>query len=91
MINTKNQQLAFDKFNKLKVGALFMKMGTGKTKVAMSLVNYNKVDLLIYICPFSAKDNIQSEINKWGINCDYRIIGYETIQLSDSQYLKLFA
>lgn len=91
MINTKNQQLAFDKFNKLKVGALFMKMGTGKTKVAMSLVNYNKVDLLIYICPFSAKDNIQSEINKWGINCDYRIIGYETIQSSDSQYLKLFA
>lgn len=90
MNNIDKQQLAFNKFTRLKVGALFMKMGTGKTKVAVDLVNYNNVDLLIYICPFSTKDNIQAEINKWGINCDYKIVGYETIQSSDTKYLNLF-
>lgn len=28
-----NQQKAFDKFKRLKVGALFMKQGSGKTRV----------------------------------------------------------
>lgn len=85
----KNQQIAFDKFSKLKIGALFMKMGTGKTKVALDLVNYNNVDLLIYITPFSTKNNIETEIKKWGITCNYKIIGYETISLSDKKYLEL--
>lgn len=82
-----NQRLAFDKFTKLKVGALFMKMGTGKTKVAVDLVNYNKVDYLLYVCPFSSKDNIALELTKWGLNCTFNIIGYETIQSSDKSYL----
>lgn len=84
-----NQQIAFNKFSKLKVGALFMKMGTGKTKVAIDLVNYNKVDYLLYICPYSVKANIQSEIDKWCLNCDYDIVGYETIQASDTIFLKI--
>lgn len=86
-----NQLEAFKKFSKLKVGALFMEMGTGKTKVALELVNYNKVDLLIYITPFSTKTNIENEIKKWGISCDYIIIGYETIQASDTKYLDLLS
>lgn len=85
----KNQQLAFDKFTKLKVGALFMKMGTGKTKVALDLVKYNNVDFMLYITPFSTKANIQTEIEKWGVNCSYEIVGYETIQASDVKYLEL--
>lgn len=86
---TNNQQLAFDKFKKLKVGALFMKMGSGKTKVALDLVKYNDVDFLLYVTPFSTKQNIQNEIDKWGINCDYEIVGYETIQASNVKFLKL--
>lgn len=35
---TNKQQLAFDKLSRLKVGALFMEMGTGKTKVALDLI-----------------------------------------------------
>ena len=84
-----NQKRAFEKFKKLKVGALFMQMGTGKTKVALELVNYNNVDLLIYIAPFSTLDNIKKEIEKWGVNCDYILIGYETISMSDKKYLEL--
>lgn len=85
-----NQQVeAFKKFSKLKVGALFMEMGTGKTRVAIELVNYNKCDLLIYIAPFSTKSNIENEMIKWKVNCEYIIIGYETIQSSDKKYLEL--
>ena len=85
------QITAIERFKKFKVGALFMDMGTGKTRTALELVNYNNVDLLIYICPASAtiKDNIQTEIDKWGVNCDYKIIGYETIASSDRSYLEL--
>lgn len=44
----KNQQLAFDKLSRLKVGALFMEMGTGKTKVALDLTILNQIKLIIF-------------------------------------------
>lgn len=88
-MRTNQQQQAYDKFVKLKVGALFMEMGTGKTKVALDLVNYNNVDLLVYVTPFSSIQNIKNEIDKWGINCDYIVVGYETISSSDSKFIKL--
>ena len=89
MDRTNKQEEAYQKFTKLKVGALFMKMGVGKTRVALDLVKYNRVNFLLFVCPFSAIDNIQKEINLWGINCDYKIVGYETIQSSDKIFLKL--
>lgn len=88
---TKQQDDCFEKFKQLKVGALFMKMGTGKTKVAIDLVNYNNVDYLLYITPFSTKSNVEQEIKKWGINCKYDIVGYETLQASDIEFLKVYA
>ena len=84
-----NQKEAFDKFKKLKVGALFMKMGTGKTKVAIELVDYNKCDLLVYVAPFSTLKNIEKEFTKWNLQTPYKLIGYETIQASDRRYLEL--
>lgn len=84
-----NQKEAFKKFKKLKVGACFMKMGTGKTRIAVELVNYNNVDLLVYLTPYSTKKNIKNELKKWKINCDFIIIGYETISSSDKKYLEL--
>ena len=84
-----NQKKAFDKFKKLKVGALFMKMGTGKTRIAIELVDYNKCDLLVYIAPFSTLKNIENEFIKWNLKTPYKLIGYETIQASDRKYLEL--
>ena len=84
-----NQKEAFDKFKKLKVGALFMKMGTGKTKVAIKLIDYNKCDLLVYVAPFSTLKNIENEFIKWNLKTPYKLIGYETISSSDRQYLEL--
>lgn len=85
-----NSQLkAFEKFKKLKIGALFMQMGTGKTKVAIELIDYNKCDLLVYVAPFSTLKNIESEFAKWKIKTPYKLIAYETISSSDTKYLNL--
>lgn len=86
-----NQLQAFEKFKKLKVGALFMQMGTGKTKVAIELVDYNKCDLLIYIAPYSTLKNIEDEFIKWNLKTKYILIGYETISSSDVKYLELLS
>lgn len=84
-----NQNEAFEKFKKLKVGALFMKMGTGKTRVAIELVDYNKCDLLVYVAPYSTLKNIKNEFIKWDLKTKYILIGYETISSSDTKYLNL--
>lgn len=62
MIKTKlyaHQQEAIDKLSKVKVGALFMDMGTGKTLTALKLFDLRreskKVDRLIFLCPISSK------------------------------------
>lgn len=86
---TKNQKQAFDKFKRLKVGALFMKQGTGKTKVALELIKTTDSNLVLFFCPFSTKDNLQDEINKWTLDIDYKIIGYETLSSSDKTYIEL--
>lgn len=88
---TQQQKLSFDRFKELKVGALFMQMGTGKTRVAIELVNYNQPDFLLYLTPFSTINNIKAELEKWGVNCPYRVVGYETIASSDKTYLEVLA
>lgn len=87
----KNQQLAFDKLSRLKVGALFMEMGTGKTKVALDLINSksNKIDYILWICPFSIKNEIIKERDKWYPAMKIDVIGCETIGSSDRTYLEI--
>lgn len=87
----KNQQLAFDKLSRLKVGALFMEMGTGKTKVALDLINSksNKIDYILWICPFSIKNEIIKERDKWYPSMKIDVVGCETIGSSDRTYLEI--
>lgn len=68
-----------------------MEMGTGKTRVAIELVDYNNCDLLIYVAPFSTLDNIEFELKKWKLKTPYILIGYETISMSDRKYLELLS
>lgn len=63
---TVNQKLAFDKFSKMRVGALFMKMGSGKTRVALELVNNTDTDFMLYLCPFSTKGEHREGNKKMG-------------------------
>lgn len=86
---TDKQKAALERFKKLKVGALFMRQGAGKTRVALELVNYNKPDYLLYIAPVSTIENARAEIERWGCCCPHDLIGYETIASSDTQYVDL--
>ena len=94
------QLKAFDKHSSNKVGALFMKMGTGKTRVAVELVNQvENIDLVVWIAPLRSikpKEesllSIKDEVSKWGGFKAKEVIyiGVETIQSSDRQYLQLY-
>lgn len=93
------QKEAITKHLPNKVGALFMKMGTGKTRVAVELVNsVSDVDLVVWVGPLRSikpkESNIPSivdEVNKWGgFNAsEVMYMGVETIPASDRQYLEL--
>lgn len=95
-----NQQKALAHRSEWKVGALFMKMGTGKTRVAVELVNQiPDLDLVVYVAPLRIikpkEPNIAPidvEVQKWGGFRAKEVIyiGVETIGQSDRQYLKLF-
>lgn len=85
------QREAIEKLSKLRVGALFMEMGTGKTKVALDLINSkkHKVDYVLWICPFSLKGEIEAEKEKWHPELNIDIVGCESIGSSDRIYLDL--
>ncbi len=61
-----HQKVAFNKLKKIKVGALFMDMGTGKTRTAIELVQWReyKISKVIYFCPVALKDTVYQEILK---------------------------
>lgn len=86
-----DQEKAFEKLSKLKVGALFMEMGTGKTKVALDLIasKKEKVDYILWICPFSIKSEILVEKNKWHPELEIEVVGCESIGSSDRIYIEL--
>lgn len=83
-----------------KVGALFMEPGTGKTRVAVELVNeVPDLSLVVWVGPLRSikpKEkgitSIVDEVNKWGGFRAKEVIyiGVETIGQSDRQYLQLY-
>ena len=93
--NFEYQQAAFDKLSKLRAGALFMKMGTGKTKVALDLVKaqQHNIDVVIWIAPASLirEKNYQNEIKKWsgGLFRPIEFYSIEGVSASDTKYLEM--
>ena len=57
---------AVDKLLPIRVGALFMDMGTGKTRTAIEFVarRQGKFDRVLWLCPVSLKETIRREIHK---------------------------
>lgn len=84
------QERAFRKLSRLKVGALFMEQGAGKTKVALDLManKASKVDMLLWICPCSLKGEIEAERLKWHPELKLTVIGCESISGSDRIYIE---
>lgn len=87
-----DQERAFEKLSRLKVGALFMSMGTGKTKVALDLMASRAgkgVGYFLWICPFSTIGEIERERRKWHPELDLEIVGAETLSASGRRFLEL--
>jgi SNF2 family DNA or RNA helicase len=85
-----NQLNAISKLQKLKVGALFMEPGTGKTRSAFEIIKSIPGNpYILWLTPFLTKQNLQDELTKWG-GLDCEIVGIETISSSDRTYLQLF-
>lgn len=63
-----HQAKAADKLDGLKVGALFMEMGTGKTRtyldIALRKVKADKASRAVILCPVAGKDHIAEEVAK---------------------------
>lgn len=86
-----DQQSTVNKLEKLRVGALFMEPGTGKTLTALKLIESSKADWVLFMVPFQTKQNLQDELDKWDFKIPYRIEGVESLSNSDRLYLELMA
>lgn len=84
-----NQIAAVEKLKRLKVGALFLGCGCGKTQTAVSLVNtVDDVDLLLWVCPLQTKNNVAEELAKCGCRYPAEIVGVESIGQSDRIFIE---
>jgi len=88
-----SQEAAFEKLSKLKCGALFMEMGTGKTKVALDLIASKraKIDYVLWILPLSTKEDIEAERAKWHPEIAIDFVGVETLSQSGRVFVEKMA
>lgn len=92
-----DQLTGISRLGRLKVGALFMKPGTGKTRTAMELVHsVPNVDLVLWLAPFRSVHpkiegtGIADELHKWsGLQMEHILCGIETLSSSDRTFLDL--
>lgn len=61
-----HQVPAVDKIAQLRIGALFMEMGLGKTRCTIELahIRRQRISNIVWFCPVSLKDTIDFEIRK---------------------------
>lgn len=76
-----NQLNAITKLQHLKVGALYMDPGTGKTLTAWKLAeSIHGLDYVLWFTPFQNKDNQAQMLKDYGaLNINIDIVGIETI------------
>lgn len=89
------QRDAYNKLIRLKVGALYMEMGLGKTRTALEIIQHRleagKLNKVLWLCPCSVKDNLRVDLQKHadGTEDIIRICGIETLSSSDKTYMDL--
>lgn len=92
-----HQRSAVDKLAALRIGALYMEMGTGKTRIALELIkmrlNAGKIQRVIWLCPCSVKRNLERDIDKHSDLLNnagaLTICGIETLSSSRRAYDEL--
>jgi SNF2 family DNA or RNA helicase len=91
------QTQAIDRLKRLKVGALFMRPGVGKTRPTVELVNsVPGMEHVIHLAPYQSVyppiqgTGIQDEVAKWGgYNVPVDFFGIESLSSSDRIFLQL--
>lgn len=85
-----HQKAAFDKVSRHKVGALFMEMGTGKSRVAIELIHFYRkrgIKRCLWVCPVNTKHNIASEISKHSGGLDVHVFDDKPHQKDADVYI----
>ena len=91
------QEAAVQKLLPLRVGALYMEMGTGKTRTALEIIRERaargKIDRVLWLCPCSVKRNLAVDLDKHATGWAdlIRICGIETLSASDRTFADLLA
>ena len=89
------QQEAVKKLLPLRIGALYMEMGTGKTRTALEIIQKRlgrgKISKVLWLCPCSVMKNLEADLDK---HATYwrdliTISGIESLSNSDRSYLNL--
>lgn len=86
---------AVEKMMGLKVGALYMEMGLGKSRTSLELIkrryDKGKIDHVIWFCPCSTKTNLLSQIREHSEGAEkiISIFGIESISKSERIYLEV--
>lgn len=87
---SRNQSEAIAHLNAWKVGALFMEAGTGKTRVALNLVNASDADFCLWIAPLRTLANVSAELEKWGgLRMPVELVGVESLSQSSRVFLDM--
>lgn len=96
-----HQKEAYEKLKRLKVGALYMEMGTGKTRTALELIklrlDLNKIDHVIWLCPCTMldTDDLLDNINEHSDLAEapglLTLMGIETLSTSERACRKLLS
>ena len=82
-----HQIAAVEKLRQIKVGALYMEQGTGKTRTGLELVNIRlkagKINKVLWLCPCSVKENLRRDLLKHVDDISMiEICGIETLSSS---------
>lgn len=89
------QKKAIEKLSKIKVGALYMEMGLGKTRTTLELIQMRldkgRINKVIWFCPCSTKKNLEEQIKLHSdLFSKIGIFGIESISMSDNIYLQAY-
>lgn len=88
-----HQQAAVDKLIGIRVGALYMEMGTGKTRTALEMIQRRlaagKIDHVLWLCPCSVRQNLRADIAKHSSGAPIAVFGIESLSASLTLFEKL--
>ena len=89
------QEQAVEKLLRVKVGALYMEMGTGKTRTALELIyrrlESGKVKQVLWLCPYSVQRDLPELLSEHatGFESVIHIAGIESLSNSIRLYQEL--